>query len=202
MRSKDGDIATGNDELLADLQQVHGAREVTRETLRRFHEVSPDWRCPACCRSKAEIARLDKNGHLLCRIVSHHDHFTDFARNSLEFEAWPVVEIAFKRFPPTLMCQDCNVADVAAKRVVDAPQEFSFAPHEITYFINVARNAPHTMNRAKVHIAYSAAHTGVELLRELLDDARRWRGAEPEHISEPVSRVLAAVRTRMQRGGE
>jgi hypothetical protein len=195
-----GDIvALENEELLRSLIETLGARGTGN--VAGFSKVGIYWRCPACGRSKAEIARLDKNGNLLCAIVSHHDHFHDF-EPGLEGAGAGAAYVVLARFQPTLICNDCNVVDAAAKKMVGAPGYFSFAPYEIAYFINVARNEGHKVDLAKAHTAYAAAQPGVGLLEEMLANARAGGDRGPEHISEPVNRVLAAARARMKPGGE
>lgn len=45
------------------------------------------------------------------------------------------------RFPPTLICGDCNSADGAAKRKLGLPEDWSFSPEEIARFVAAA---PHS----------------------------------------------------------
>lgn len=189
-----------NEDLLSSLQGSLGARGPGN--VANFFKTEPWWHCPACCRSKPEIARLDKNGNLLCAIVSHHDHFAEYAAGDLEGAAWSLAELVLRRFPPTLICNDCNVVDSAAKKAIEAPGEFSFAPFEIAYFINVTRNAPHTVDRERAQTAYDCARLSVQLLREMLAETKAQQDGGPEHMSGPLNRVLTSVRARMKLGSE
>lgn len=46
-----------------------------------------DWLCPACGRAKPEIVRLNTNGHLMCRLVEHHDHMKDLVKTNSSVNA-------------------------------------------------------------------------------------------------------------------
>lgn len=140
-----------------------------------FSKVPIDWRCPICCRSKAEMARLDKNGNLLCAIPEHHDHFADEAYDRLGDmvdeggQMKIVIANSFARFRPVYVCNDCNVVDCNAKCSVGAPSYFSFAPHEIACFIKVSPNQPHQLRPDAAQEVYDAAkHTMKILARRLL----------------------------------
>lgn len=139
-----------------------------------FSKVPVDWRCPVCCRSKAEMARLDKNCNLLCAIPSHHDHFADEAYDRLKSagdENWQMRTAfaeSFSRFPPTLVCNDCNIADVQAKSSVGAPSYFSFAPHEIACFIEVKPNQPHQLKPAAAQEMYESLKPTMRILARRL----------------------------------
>jgi hypothetical protein len=200
MAGYSGDIAAANEALLLELKEALGARGFGNVS--KFSDTWPDWRCPGCGRTKAEFARLDKNGNLLCATVSHHDHFENCVYKVLDLAAFSRMNQILRRFAPALVCNDCNVAEPAAKAAVGAPAEFSFAPYEIAYFIEVSPNRPHTLRRDRALAAYQAAVPGMALLGEMLRAARAAIDGAPEHVAGPVGRVLAAIRDKTQHGEE
>jgi rubredoxin len=124
--------------------------------------TSPFWKCPACQRPKSEIARPNKNGDLMCRLVEHHDHMKDllvrkFQSISASMQrvlADEAAEEFAKRSAPmvsaydnTVICNDCNNADAAAKKLVGAHSSFSFSPLEILDFVITAPNAEHRIDQ-------------------------------------------------------
>ena len=173
-----------------------------------FFEVEPDWRCPCCFRSKPEMARLDKNGNLLCSIHWHHDHFSDYISSSIrevlgqEMGAWAAIRDSFVRFPGTLICNDCNVAEPVAKNIVAAPEQFSFTPYEIASFIIVDMNAPHRLDAERAHEAYDAAIPAMKLiskrLRAINDAVRSEPSSPPEAIAAAAARVVNDLRRKMR----
>ena len=179
--------------------------------VRRFCEVTVDWRCPCCHRSKAEIARLDKNGNLLCGIAEHHDHFNDMASDQIrkamkaigeierdDYAALSAVEFSFQRFPPTLICEDCNVAEPEGKRLVCAKSSFTFTPWEIMQFVEVVPNHPHTVNYERCKAVHDAAMTTVTVmanhLRGVLSGISNGNGTGFMSIGDAAVRALNAAR--------
>ncbi|WP_288823974.1 hypothetical protein [uncultured Paraburkholderia sp.] len=92
-----------------------------------------DWVCPACRRGKPEIVRLNTNGHLMCRLVEHHDHMKDLVKDEFErqckLQKTIVADEFAKRFATraspmisaydnAIICDDCNAADPKAKGAV------------------------------------------------------------------------------------
>src|SRR3546814_10453770 len=70
----------------------------------------------------------------------HHDH----ARS------WDGIGVA--RFQPTVLCDQCNSADGAAKRRLKLPNNFSFSPAEIARF----RSEEHTSElQSLMRISYA-----------------------------------------------
>lgn len=166
-------VSEENAHLLYALKEAKSARGFG--AIAGFFEAEATWRCPCCYRSKGEFARLDKNGNLLCQIVFHHDHFGDEACERLRalktFKDWQdgrVTEESFSRFPPVMICQDCNVADPAAKAIVAAPKAFSFAPCEIACFVRPSSGVPHRVDVASVQKVYRAAHEVMLVLEDRL----------------------------------
>ncbi|MFC4194109.1 hypothetical protein ACFQFS_18385 [Novosphingobium lubricantis] len=122
--------------------------------------TSLGWRCPACEREKADIARKTESGVILCQRERHHDHLGDLAARVLRETAcqdvpdhlhtWrkracasvlPLIE----RFAETLVCMDCNAADAAMKMELGdrVHRDFSFSPSEIGAFVVARPNQAH-----------------------------------------------------------
>ena len=74
----------------------------------------------------------------------HHDH----ARS------WTGAGTA--RFLPTVLCDQCNAADGAAKRRLKLPENFSFLPSEIGRFVVTAPHGKHQIDYDLAAIIYSA----------------------------------------------
>jgi hypothetical protein len=175
-----------------------------------FFEVDTRWCCPSCHRQKTDIARIDKNGNLLCALHWHHDHFSDFAQDKLphyreglkwdEALEYDSLRNSFTRFKETLICSDCNVAEGAAKVGVPTPSGFSFTPFEISTFIIVAPNSPHGIDRDKVSLAFDRAKPAMALygdnLRRIMDCSKAELG-DFEQVGGSAQRVLKEVRAKM-----
>jgi hypothetical protein len=164
-----------------------------------FFAVAPDWRCPCCYRTKREMARLDKNGNLLCAIHDHHDHYCErfnadarkMAGRDFTFTA--AVRDSLIRFPNTLICNDCNVAEPAAKKLVEAPSFFSFAPFEISYFIDITDGRV-TVNEERVIRAYEAAKPSLRLIYErILSITKAVDSGELEPLAMTVGLVMSKL---------
>lgn len=121
-----------------------------------------DWICPGCGRSKIEIARLNTKGEIMCRLAAHHDHMQDalktlfqkFSVNRKKVVADQYAEDFAKRsaamiaaYDPTLICVDCNNADVTAKQSAQAHDDFSFSPQELRRIVRPVPNAPHSIDQ-------------------------------------------------------
>lgn len=175
-----------------------------------FFEVDVRWRCPCCHRAKHEIARLDRNNNLLCPLHWHHDHFGDLVSDKLPHVRGATTDDALTlrsvqdglaRFPETLICGDCNVAEGSqAKSLVGAPKYFSFAPFEIATFVEVRPNVPHLVNEARAKAAFEAARPSMKLvsdkLRELMDVQSGKAGAQA--FGHVAWRVLQQTRNAMK----
>ena len=229
--------AEDNARLLFTLIKKHAALAIGQ--ISGFFDVGIYWHCPCCHRSKPEMARLDKNGALLCALHWHHDHFGDYASNTLR--DWLVEEFphpgmrsrgfwgtkdmkideaaqpddrfcghdvnshvskSLVRFEPTLICGDCNVSEPYAKRVIGAPNYFSFAPFEISSFIVVSDNAPHKVNEATAAAVYDAAkpamrHLGNKLTKFKALQADTDTGSF-QQIGHPAVRILEKARAAMR----
>lgn len=196
-----------NSHLLWELLDELGA--VDRGNVCGFHDTAHDWRCPCCFRSKREIARIDKNRNLWCAIVFHHDHYQDLAYELfskyklLQTRTAHVVLGSFARFPETLICEDCNNADAAAKAKINAamgdeaqvPATFSFAPHEIAHFVRVSRNTSHEIVTPRAVEAWRAIAPSMRLLKDRLKETIKAASgaAEFEAVGEAAARVLMNI---------
>lgn len=115
---------------------------------RLWAEVGSDWTCPSCKRNKFELLRWTTRfprspnafSDWMAGLHKHHDH---------SVEPW---SRQVPRFPQTIVCDQCNAADGAAKRKLKLPARFSYSPLELSWFI-VAR--PHS----KHEIIYEAAQS-------------------------------------------
>lgn len=117
-------------------------------TFKKWSALPPDWRCPACKRSKFQLLTWTKcltgyGGILpgeyqwLAPIHEHHDHRSDNGIDS-------------PRFAPTLICGNCNSADASVKRRLRLPSQFSFSPSELGQFVT---GYPHDRVTADPEIA-------------------------------------------------
>jgi hypothetical protein len=120
--------------------------------------LSDEWRCPACRRTKFEVMRwarrypnqLGSPGAKpymgwLAALAGHHDHASD---------AWRPGHTAQPRFPETIICDQCNVADGTAKRRLGLPPTWSFSPEEIGRFVVAAPHQKHAIDLATAEAIY------------------------------------------------
>ncbi|MFZ6687673.1 hypothetical protein ACO0K0_08005 [Undibacterium sp. SXout11W] len=143
------------------LVKSHRCTGVDMDTLWAYTPTS--WKCPACQRSKVEIARPNKNGDLMCRLVEHHDHMQDLLLSKFQSISASMQRVLAdeaakdfaKRSAPmvsaydnTVICNDCNNADAAAKKLVKANSSFSFSPKEILEFVIAVPYAEHRINQS------------------------------------------------------
>jgi hypothetical protein len=205
----DSYTAERNARLLLQLLNTHKANDFG--AISGFFEVGDDWRCPSCLRSKPEQARIDKNNNLMCALHWHHDHYeeciSDHMRQSLRGAgaAMDALRDSIIRFPRTLICNDCNVAEPWAKNIVGAPEVFSFTPYEIATFIRVENNQSHVVDPDKALAAYAAAEPSMKLisqrLRELQNAVRDDTG-DWQHVSKPLFQVIHNTRLTMKGKGQ
>lgn len=115
---------------------------------RIYSGLPPDWRCPGCRRNKFEILRWtllypdkpEKSVHGWAGgYHKHHDHGTE-PRGAAEPP----------RFATSVICEQCNSADGAAKRKLKLPGNFSFSPSEIGLFV---KGFPHGKHLTDYEIA-------------------------------------------------
>lgn len=109
---------------------------------RLWAEVGPDYFCPACKRSKFQILRWTTRfpnkpnafEDWVAVLHRHHDHSQGFMSRSSG------------RFPETVICDQCNSSDGAAKRKLKLPKNFSFSPDEIGQFVKATPHGKHEIN--------------------------------------------------------
>lgn len=124
-------------------------------------ETPQDWICPACGRGKADIARLNTKGEIMCHLVEHHDHMKDVLKRRFqeisvsrqEIIADAHAENFAKRsatmisaYENTLICVDCNNADALAKKATAANRDFSFSPQELRLIVKPQPNKAHEID--------------------------------------------------------
>lgn len=121
-------------------------------THRLWADVGPNWVCPACHRSKFQVLRWTTRfprspnafQDWMAPLHKHHDHSAGVLSNR------------FSRFPETIICDQCNVADGTAKRKLKLPKTFSFSPTEIAVFVVATPHDKHTINYEMAHAIYMA----------------------------------------------
>jgi rubredoxin len=137
-----------------------------------------DWICPGCGRTKLQIARLNTRGEIMCRLAAHHDHMQDalktrfqkFSVSRQKVVADQHAEDFAKRsaamiaaYDPTLICVDCNNADVTAKQSAQAHDSFSFSPQELRRIVRPAPNVPHSIDHETAKAIWYAQRETFEL---------------------------------------
>ena len=112
-----------------------------------WRNLPDSWRCPSCSRSKFELLRWTtrrfRQGVGACPPFSdwfaglhaHHDHAADYGNPAA-------------RFPETVICDQCNVAEGRAKRKLGLPLSFSFSPVEIAQFVVAFPHRCHAIDLA------------------------------------------------------
>ena len=185
--------------LLIELMRTLGAKDTGN--VGGFFDVPSDWRCPCCYRIKREIARIDKNGNLLCSIHRHHDHYCERFEVDVrklspgDFQFGRVVQDSLVRFADTLICNDCNVAEPTAKKLVGAPPYFTFSPIEIAFFIVVSREGEISVDPDRAKRAYDAAIPTMILLFERIQSITKAvdTGSDFEPLAASVGRVMSRL---------
>lgn len=62
------------------------------------------------------------------------------------------------RFSMTTICDQCNAADGAAKRKLKLPNNFSFPPREIGFFVKATPHGKHEINYEIAKAIYEAVN--------------------------------------------
>lgn len=118
-----------------------------------WKQLPKSWRCPGCNRLKFEILRWTtryfKSGIGKCDpykgwmagLHRHHDHNQEFLDTKGRFEM-------------TIICDQCNAADGAAKRILNLPTSFSFSPMEIGIFVKPVPHGRHKLDFEKARAVY------------------------------------------------
>jgi len=117
--------------------------------------VANGWRCPSCGRTAQELVRWTKIQGPTWRARYGDEHGMGFTITMTQHHCH-----GGGRFPPTLICGDCNSADGAVKRKHSLPAEWSFSPSEIGRFVTVL---PHS---GQTKIDYAIALTIYEASRQ------------------------------------
>ena len=109
---------------------------------RLWAEVGDHWICPGCRRNKFQILRWttrfpnspSKFQDWHAGLHKHHDHSVPFMSQKKP------------RFEQTIICDQCNSSDGAAKRKLSLPKDFSFSPFEIMCFVEPKPHGRHVIN--------------------------------------------------------
>lgn len=117
---------------------------------RLWEQVGPYWVCPGCGRNKFQLLRWTTRfprspnafEDWMAGLHGHHDHSV------------PMMSGLTPRFPETIVCDQCNAADGAAKRKLKLPRSFSFSPAEISAFVVAAPHDKHRINYDMANAIY------------------------------------------------
>ncbi|ANF23813.1 hypothetical protein [Stutzerimonas stutzeri] len=139
-------------------------------------ETAQHWTCPCCERGKFSISRVGSKRQILAKLVEHHDHMSDALKAAFRkvfivsgidkptSTGLALVERmapAFSAYPPVLICEDCNNADAAAKKIISNTGRkldwHSFSIGQISQFIIVRHHAPHIIDETKALEVWSLA---------------------------------------------
>jgi hypothetical protein len=187
-----------------------GAERPSDELGGAFFRTPADWRSAVCQRAKWEFARLNRKGWLHCRIVSHHDHFPQYASEKLAAavaavptltspeplqDEWRRVLASVEtltRFGHVDICDDCNRADPHGKKAAGAPEYFSFAPHEIAAFITPKLGAGVSVDNAKARATYETIRPALRVISErasVIIEAGKawWRSLSPDQRDQLIA---------------
>jgi len=131
-----------------------------------WREAPDSWLCPVCRRNKHDIVRRAASNRLMAAIVIHHDHFGDMAANEImcyyNNNGYSIRErrrllaqgrhlVSFlEAFRRVAVCQGCNHAEADAKRLVEAPAQFSFGPVDMHFFCKAGENGTTDINEARL----------------------------------------------------
>jgi rubredoxin len=117
--------------------------------LNKWWALTPqNWKCPSCDLPKQNLARLSKSRTLIAKLVSHHDHATEWVETLAPITRTPdgqieptsyglrqhLKKIAYgflSRFNPTIICEQCNNLEAELKKRFGIPTSVTLAPSEI-----------------------------------------------------------------------
>lgn len=165
------------------------------------------WTCPCCDRTKYEITRLGRGGQILAKLVVHHDHMGDamqeafhkeFAKAGTEVaqvDGFKLVErmgSAFAAFTNTLVCEDCNHADVLATKHINSPPYFSFSVGQIKQFIRPSAHMTHQVTYAIVDQIWVKAKAAYLLRMNLIQKVAE-ASATDTHWYEPTHPMIDPI---------
>lgn len=169
--------------------------------------TAQDWSCPCCERSKFAISRVGKRNRILAKLVIHHDHMGEalkaafhqaFEKAGTEVEqvdGQRLVERignAFAAYEKVLICEDCNNADVEAKKLVSAPAYFSFSIGQMRSFICAGDHRPHEVDSFAASRVWQDAKPAYELRMKIIR-AVAHAAATDSHWYEPHARRTAPI---------
>ena len=114
-----------------------------------YRQTGPNWRCPACGRSRYHVMRWTnrcsrlkgKYEGWMIGLHKHHDHSVEDINKLIKNEG--------TRFPLTIICDQCNSADGRIKTKLHLPKNFSFSPSELRQFITPTNHGEHHINYEK-----------------------------------------------------
>jgi len=132
---------------------------IPENTNQQWIDAPCSWRCPICERQKPDLIRYSKAGQTYARLVEHHCHIGDLSRDimkqyKISFSLGDKFKGLLERFPPILVCEDCNSADTKGKKECGAHRDFSFSPSEIKLFIKINDNQNHVVDGEKAKEIY------------------------------------------------
>lgn len=170
---------------------------------------SQAWTCPCCSRSKFQISRVGNKRQILAKLVIHHDHMREALEAAFldafktagtqveQAEGQRLIERmgnAFAAYEEVLVCEDCNNADTAAKKLVASPSFFSFSPGQIRRFIRCEDHQPHHVEASVAQQVWQEVKPAYELRMRLIR-AVAHAAATDAHWYEPYPRRTNAVPT-------
>lgn len=188
-----------------EMLEKHGARPFEMNT--NWVGSPQEWICPCCRRPKFEISRVGNRGQILAKNVIHHDHMGDvlheafhaaFAEARTELEQVDGLRLigrmseAFAAYEPVLVCEDCNNADTAAKKILQIPREFSFSIGQISRFIDVSPHRSHSILEERARVEWEAAKAAFVLRMRIIKAVAK-AAATDCHWYEPHDRQFAPV---------
>jgi rubredoxin len=194
-----------NSPVAREILALHGER---RFEMNSSWVGSPqDWACPCCGRTKVQLSRVGKKEQILAKCVIHHDHMSDVLEEAFNAEfvaAGTNIEqvegrklidrmsSAFAAYDAILLCEDCNNADTAAKKLLGVPREFSFSIGQIRGFIQVRDHQPHAVNQSEAQIAWEAAKPAFVLRMRIIKAVAK-AAATDTHWFEPYPRKFEPI---------
>ncbi len=143
-----------------------------------------NWKCPVCKRDKSQIVKLNKHNDLSGQLHEHHDHMKDLVKKRFQelssskekvvadklAEKFAVrLSFAFAAYDNTIICSDCNSADMEAKKLINSHKYFSFAPSDIAEFIIANNNSEHHIDEKKAKKIWEQQKEIFNIRMEFLD---------------------------------
>ena len=117
------------------------AKKTKSLELNKWWALTPqNWVCPVCSLPKKDLARVGKESNLIAKLVSHHDHIVEEVAKALDSEIHSADGDALKeytkkfarnflvRFQPTIICEQCNNAELSVKQKHNIPMSVTLSP--------------------------------------------------------------------------